>query len=273
MMTNPLILLIGGGKMGQALAQGWLASGIPAASIMVVEPEESLRMHIQAQHQIQCVAQQRDVPSRFVPEVVVLAVKPQIMADITTECAGWAQHHALFISIAAGKTLGFFSLYLGNDAAVIRAMPNMPALISKGTTAYVANHAVSEKQLKMAEKLLLSVGSLHRLENEALMDAVTAISGSGPAYVFYFIECLIRAATELGLPEDLAKSLVMGTLKGSADLAYGSSVSPGALKAAVASPGGTTQAALDILIKDCVFEEILMQAVRAAKERSEELSE
>ena len=152
-------------------------------------------------------------------------------------------------------------------------MPNMPALISKGTTAYVANHAVSEKQLKMAEKLLLSVGSLHRLENEALMDAVTAISGSGPAYVFYFIECLIRAATELGLPEDLAKSLVMGTLKGSADLAYGSSVSPGALKAAVASPGGTTQAALDILIKDCVFEEILMQAVRAAKERSEELSE
>lgn len=272
-MANPLILLIGGGKMGQALLQGWLASGVPKTDILVVEPDETIRAHIQKTHSIATVAQQRHVPSRFVPEVVVLAVKPQIMADITTECKHWAQHHALFISIAAGKTLGFFSLYLGQNASVIRAMPNMPALIGKGVTAYVTNAAVTEKQKAVAERLLKAIGSVHYLKDEALMDAVTAISGSGPAYVFDQMTKLTKAAIELGLPRDLAEALVYETYKGSVDLAYGSSQDLEMLKSAVASPGGTTQAALDFLGQNQSFEKLIRGAVTAARDRSKELSE
>ncbi len=272
-MENPLILLIGGGKMGQALLQGWLASGAAPSHILVVEPASEIRTHIEKAHGVKCVSAQRDVPQRFVPQIVVLAVKPQIMADITAECAVWAGRGALFISIAAGKTLAFFALYLGKNAAVVRAMPNLPALIGKGVTAYIANNMVSEKQARMAEELLCAVGSAHRLRDESLMDAVTAISGSGPAYVFYFMECLVQAATQLGLPNELAVELVSGLLKGSVELACDADQSLESLRAGVTSSGGTTQAALAVLMRQNGLDALLLEAAKAAHARSKELSE
>lgn len=265
-MTN--YLLVGCGKMGGAMLEGWLAKGIPAACVYVIEPTQS-QIHIHAiSKDIGVVDGPEALPASFIPDIVVFAVKPQIMPEIVPLYGKY--HKALFLSIAAGKTIGFFETQLGADKAVIRVMPNLPAVIGKGAIVACSNPNVSKEQKVLTEALLASNGKVFWLEDEKLMDAVTAISGSGPAYLFHFIECLEQAGKQLGLPGDLAKSLAYLTVEGSTLLAMNSDKNASELRVAVTSPHGTTEAALEVLMP--VLPALLEKTTAAACRRSKELA-
>jgi pyrroline-5-carboxylate reductase len=265
------ILLIGFGNMGQALVRGWLDAGRSATSIRVVEPASSART----------VAQSFGITSSesidaavadFRADVVVLAVKPNQIARALEECRDAVPGGAVWLSIAAGKTLGALGAGLHASAAVVRAMPNTPAAIGRGMTALVANGAVNAKQRGRCADLMAAVGAVAWLDDERHMDAVTAVSGSGPAYVFLLIECLERAALEAGLAPALARQLALATVSGSAAYAAVAGTEPAELRRRVTSPNGTTQAALEVLMAEPGLQELLTRAVRAAAARSRELS-
>lgn len=262
------VLLIGFGNMGQALVRGWLAKGRAAGGIEVVDPSPAAR----------AVAAELGVAARGAPvttraaDVVVLAVKPNQLAAVLPQCAALAQSGAVFLSIAAGKTIGEIERALGRGAAVVRAMPNTPAAIGQGMSALVANAAVTERQRKLCAELLAAVGAVAWLDDERDMDAVTAISGSGPAYVFLLVECLEQAAIDLGLAAPLAKQLALATVAGAAAYAMASGEAPAELRRRVTSPNGTTQAALDVLMGEGGLRELLARATRAAAQRSRELA-
>jgi pyrroline-5-carboxylate reductase len=259
------IVVVGFGNMGQALVRGWLAKGRDARSIRVVDPAAAAR----------AVARQLGVAVEdevAAADVVLLAVKPNQLADVLPRCRPVARSGAVLLSIAAGKTLAEIGKGLGADAAVVRAMPNTPAAIGQGISVLVANAAASLAQRELCGELLAAVGSVVWLDDERHMDAVTAISGSGPAYLFLLIECLEEAAIELGLDAALAKQLALATVAGSGAYAARASESPAELRRRVTSPKGTTQAALDVLMGQPGMCELLKRATRAAAERSRELA-
>ena len=271
MSTNGRILLVGFGNMGHALIRGWLGGGRDAASMRVVEPVESARMVARG---VGVVANESAAAALagFRPDVVVLAVKPNQMGSALAECSNVVGATPVWLSIAAGKTIVSLSAGLGAKAAIVRAMPNTPAAIGKGMTALVANAAVTAEQRTLCTDLMAAVGAVAWLDDERQMDAVTAVSGSGPAYVFLLIECLERAAVDVGLAPALARQLALATVSGAAAYAAVADAGPAELRRRVTSPNGTTQAALAVLMADDGFNGLMTRAVRAAAERSRELS-
>lgn len=269
-MTGKL-LLVGCGKMGGALLNGWLTAG-SAEQVAVIEPA-GLSDGFRDRPGVTGYPDAASVPASFVPDVVVLAVKPQMMDAAIPAYARFAKPGTVFLSIAAGKTLAYFERHLGSAAAVVRAMPNTPAAIGRGMTVAVANALVPAEARAFCATLLGAVGDVAWVDDEALIDAVTAVSGSGPAYVFLLAEVMAAAGEAVGLPADLAMRLARATVAGSGALLDQSSESADALRRAVTSPGGTTQAALNVLMDEAGGMGPLMRAaVEAAAKRSRELA-
>ena len=271
--SNGTVLLVGCGKMGGAMLGGWLASGVAADQIKAVEPVAELAAAARAAHGIEAVADLAALDPAFAPRVVVFAVKPQVMNQVIPPYGRLAGPDTVFLSIAAGKSIASIAGRLGEPAAIVRAMPNTPAAIGRGISVMCPNDAVTAGQRDACRALLLAVGEVEVIEDEALLDAVTAVSGSGPAYVFLLIECLAAAAVEAGLPADLANRLALATVAGSGALAAQSPESPEILRRNVTSPHGTTQAALDVLMADDGLKPLLARAVDAAAKRSRELGD
>ena len=265
------VLLVGCGRMGGAFTSGWLEQGVAAAEIVVVEPDERAA-EIARERGVTVVAGQNSLASQFTPAIVVFAVKPQAMDEVAPAFARYAGRGSVFLSIAAGKTIAYFERHLGTGAAIVRAMPNTPAQVGRGISVACANPNVSEAQRRGCGELLAAVGELAWIDDEALMDAVTAASGSGPAYVFLLIECLAQAGVEAGLSEDLAMRLARATVCGAGELAYRSDEPAGVLRRNVTSPGGTTEAALGVLMAEDGLERLITRAVLAAARRSRELA-
>jgi len=265
MFKDKKIILVGCGKMGPAMLAGWISRGIDLASVVAVDPvaEET--------YGIVPLRSNDEIPEDFNPDFIVFAVKPDIIKSVCENYKRFKNKDVVFLSIAAGKDITILSSYLGKDTSIIRAMPNIPALISEAVTVAAANDNVTEEQKANATQLLEAIGMVYWVDNEDIMDAVTAISGSGPAYVFYFIECLINAAKELGLPEKLASPLAIQTVLGSAKLLYSSEESPESLREKVTSPNGTTAAALEVLMADNNLKKLISEATKAAERRAKEL--
>ena len=264
------LLLVGCGKMGGALLRGWLERGV-ARRYVVVEPGPGAEP-FRARPGVETLAAAATLDPGFAPEAIVLAVKPQVMAAALGDYRRFAGSNSLWLSIAAGQTLGFFARTLGEKAAVVRTMPNTPAAIGRGISVACAGPRVTPAQRGIAERLLAAVGEVAWVEEEALIDAVTAVSGSGPAYVFLLIECLAQAGIAAGLPAALAERLARATVTGSGELARLSPETAAQLRENVTSPGGTTRAALDVLMAKDGLAPLLTRAVLAAAKRSRELS-
>jgi pyrroline-5-carboxylate reductase len=263
------IVLIGYGNMGRALASGWVARGIPAAAITVVDPNtEATEGAAEQGHATASDA----AAAASGADVVLLAVKPAELDTVLASLATQRERIGVFLSIAAGKTLSGMQRILGDAAAIVRAMPNTPAAIGQGMTGLCASASVSEAQRALCTELLTAVGRVEWVEDEARMDAITAVSGSGPAYVFLLIECLTAAGCEAGLEAGLARRLATATVAGAGAYAAETDVDAAELRRRVTSPGGTTAAALDVLQDDDAFANLLRRAVRAAAERSRELA-
>jgi pyrroline-5-carboxylate reductase len=263
------VLLIGFGNMGQALVRGWLAKGIAAHAIRVVDPAPAARA---VAAQLGVAASERAEPLATRPGVVLLAVKPNQLAAALAASRSNAAGGTVHLSIAAGKTLAQLEAGLGAGAAVVRAMPNTPAAIGKGMTVLVANSATSAAQRAVCADLLAAVGSVAWVDDERDMDAVTAVSGSGPAYVFLLIECLEQAGVGAGLAAGLARQLALATVAGAGAYAESAGEPAAELRRRVTSPGGTTQAALAVLGAEHGLADLVERAVRAAAARSRELS-
>ncbi|MGA7425994.1 MAG: pyrroline-5-carboxylate reductase, partial [Rhodoplanes sp.] len=234
------VLLVGAGKMGGALLDGWLSLGLEPRKLAVFEPQPSPEI---AEHAIKGLRLNPD-PATVQATAIVIAVKPQIAAEAVPALAAHTGH-AVVISIMAGPTLGFLQRSLGAETAAVRAMPNTPAAIGRGITVAVANAKVTAGQRDLADRLLAATGSVEWVQDEGLLDAVTAVSGSGPAYVFLLAESLARAGVKVGLPAELAEKLARETVAGAGELLHRSPLDPGILRERVTSPGGTTAAALD----------------------------
>ncbi|HUW80394.1 MAG TPA: pyrroline-5-carboxylate reductase [Acidocella sp.] len=263
----PPLLLVGGGRMGGAMLAGWRERGFN--DVVVVDPSpEAAGL---AGPNVTVVAAAPDIPVGFVPSAVVLAVKPQMAAEVLTAYARFAGN-AVFISIMAGKTLHAIGGMLGVKAALVRAMPNTPAAVRQGITVAVAGAQVSPHQKALANDLLAATGQITWVEDEALLDPVTAISGGGPAYVFLLTELLEKAGVDQGLPWELARQLARQTIIGSAALLAASEEDAAKLRIAVTSPNGTTERALAVLRADDAWPKSFAQAIQAATERSRELS-
>jgi pyrroline-5-carboxylate reductase len=265
--ANAPILLVGCGKMGGALLAGWRERKV-ASAYAVVEPAGA-----PAAPDVTGYATPEQLPRGLAPSAIVFAVKPQSLDEVTPHYRRFVPATP-FLSIAAGKTLGYFARQLGPEAAVVRAMPNTPAAIGRGIAVLCAGSRVAPRARELCEQLLAAVGEVAWVDDESLIDAVTAVSGSGPAYVFLLIECLAKAGVEAGLPPDLAMQLARATVAGSGELARRSRESPAQLREAVTSPGGTTRAALDVLMAaGNGLEPLLVKAVAAATRRSRELAD
>ena len=263
------ILLVGCGNMGQALVKGWLAEGRDPGQIQVVEPNAEAAAAARSLG-VQAVADRADATTPV--DVVILAVKPQQLENVLPDYRALAAEGSVFLSIAAGKPIEFYELALRGEPAIVRGMPNTPAAIRQGMTVLVANSAVTADQRALCQSLMEAVGDVAWLADEQLMDAVTAVSGSGPAYVFLLIECLTDAAISVGLESDLARQLAEKTVAGAGAYALSSAEDAGELRRRVTSPGGTTEAALDFLLSEGGLPTLLRQAVHAARERGRELA-
>ena len=274
MLANGGLLLVGCGKMGGAMLEGWLREGAPGNRICVVEPTPSESLRTLAERSgVTLVSQISGTPADMAVSVVILAVKPQMMADVLPQVAARTAPSApLALSIAAGTTIAAFEAAFGAQSAVVRAMPNTPAAVGRGAAALTANSHVSPEQRALADVLLRSVGEVVWLEDEALIDAVTAVSGSGPAYVFHMIEALAAAGAAEGLPADLAMTLARATIIGAGELARQSPESAGQLRINVTSPGGTTAAGLEqLMAAEDGLTPLMRRTVAAAARRSREL--
>jgi pyrroline-5-carboxylate reductase len=268
-MPSPLIL-VGCGKMGAALLDGWLAQGLPRRHIIVVEPSPKARASA-ARRGLRAVAQASDLPKNFTPATVVLAVKPQVIAEVAPAYGRFAAR-ACYLSIAAGRTIAGFERMFGPKAAIVRAMPNLPAAVGRGMTVACANPRVSKAAAARCHKLLAAVGQVAWIKDESLLDAVTAVSGSGPAYVFLLIEALAEAGRAAGLDGDLAMRLARATVAGAGELAHRAKETAADLRQSVTSPGGTTEAALKVLMANDGLQAIMTRAVLAARDRSKQLA-
>ncbi len=265
---NSRIVLVGCGNMGGALLAGWLSRGMAPSSIHVVEPDPVCRARIPAD-----IARSDDAgPVPAAADAIVLAVKPQALAEVAPGYTRYAERGCLILSIAAGRTISALAVWLGDRAAIVRAMPNTPAAIGRGISVAVANAVVDAAQRRLAGELLAAVGEVAWVEDEALIDAVTAVSGSGPAYVFFLAECLAAAGAAAGLPADLAERLARATVAGAGELLHRSDEPAAELRRRVTSPGGTTEAALDVLMAADGLAPLLAEAVRRAAARARELA-
>lgn len=266
------ILLVGCGKMGGALLEGWLAGGLRPDEVAVVEPDRAVQERLQTAHGIeQALADPNGLPPDFYPRAVIFAVKPQAMAGVLPVYRALIRPETVVLSIAAGTAIARFEDAFG-DIAIVRAMPNTPAAIGRGASALVANHMASRAQCDLCEALMAAVGSVHWIEDELQMHAITAMSGGGPAYVFLLIETLARAGVANGLPEALARPLARQTVIGSGLLAAASEDEPATLRQNVTSPGGTTEAALAVLMADGGLQPLFDRAIAAGAARSRELA-
>jgi pyrroline-5-carboxylate reductase len=258
------LVLLGCGKMGSAMLQGWLADGLPPASVWVIDPDPSdwlretgVRINV-------------DLPAD--PAIVLVAVKPQMMGDALPVLRDKGDGDTLFVYVAAGTPISVFEKALGPKTPLVRAMPNTPAAVGRGITAIVGNAHASAVQLDQAEMLLRAVGQVVRLDTEDQMDAVTGVSGSGPAYVFHMIECMARAGEAQGLAPELAMQLAQATVAGAGALAEAADETPAQLRRNVTSPNGTTQAGLEVLMDEAHgLPPLMARTVAAAADRSREL--
>ncbi|PDS60319.1 pyrroline-5-carboxylate reductase [Rhizobium anhuiense] len=266
--TNP-VLLIGAGNMGGAMLSAWLKSGVPGSAVIVVDPGPSPAMlatineagatHVTA------------LPADLKASVLFLAVKPQVMETVLPTVKSAIGPDTVVVSVAAGKTLGFLEKHLGK-AAMVRAMPNTPAMVGRGVTGAFANSGVSDQQRERVHSLLRVSGPVEWVPAEADIDAVTALSGSGPAYVFYLVECMAEAGRKLGLQADLAMRLARETVAGAGELLHQSPDGASRLRENVTSPGGTTAAALAVLMAEDGMQPLFDAALAAARKRAEELA-
>ncbi|MDU9003119.1 pyrroline-5-carboxylate reductase [Sedimentitalea todarodis] len=259
------LVLLGCGKMGSAMLAGWLNGGLPAGSVWVIDPNPSDWVRAQGLHL------NADLPAR--PAIILIAVKPQMMGDALPAIAAKGGGGTLFVSVAAGTPISAYEAILGVASPIVRAMPNTPAAVGRGITALIGNATAGPDDLDLAEGLLSAVGQTVRLDSESQMDAVTGVSGSGPAYVFHMIETMAAAGEAQGLPADLAMKLAKATVAGAGALAEAANEDPGQLRVNVTSPNGTTQAALEVLMDEKTgFPTLLKRAVAAAADRSRELA-
>lgn len=261
------LLLVGCGKMGGAMLDGWLSRGLAAADVLVAEPVEALRPGRPGLRAVAATSQIAETP-----EIVVLAVKPQTMDAVLPDLRRFADAGAVFLSIAAGKTLKYFAGHLGTAARVVRAMPNTPAAVRQGITVACASQGVTAAQKKRCQDLLEAVGEALWVEDESLMDPVTALSGSGPAYVFLLVEAMAAAGAKLGLTPEMAMQLARATVSGSGELLKQSSEPAAQLRVNVTSPGGTTAEALKVLMAADGIQPVFDKALAAASRRSKELA-
>jgi pyrroline-5-carboxylate reductase len=265
------LLLVGAGKMGGALLEGLVAQGLDPRRVRVQDPAPSAEIaDLLARHGI--AAEPQVTALAEPPGVIIAAVKPQVMDAVFPPVAALAGPGTLTVSIAAGRTLASFEAHLAPGAAVVRAMPNTPAAIGRGITVCAPNAHVTEAHRQLCEALMAAVGEVAWVEDEALMDAVTAVSGSGPAYVFLLAEALEEAAVAAGLDAALARRLARATVSGSGELLARSDLDAATLRQTVTSPGGTTAAALAVLMADGGLPGLLKEAVLAGTGRSRELA-
>jgi pyrroline-5-carboxylate reductase len=265
-LAGPL-LLVGAGKMGGALLEGWLRQGLDPKHVFVRDPAPPAdSAALLTRHKIETA----QMPPK--PAVIVIAVKPQLVDETLKDLAPIVGKGTAVLSIAAGRTLASLARHLPKGSAVVRAMPNTAAAIGHSMTVACANNAVSRDQALECSVLLEAVGEVMWIEDESLMDAVTAVSGSGPAYVFLLAECLAAAGREAGLDAELANELARATVSGAGALLSQSDLSAAELRENVTSPKGTTAAALEVLMGKGGFKELLARAVAAAAKRSRELS-
>ena len=269
-MSNSKITFIGGGNMARSLIGGLVATGISNKDISVSEPKADLREQLTKDFGVNAL--EENASAVMGANVIVLAVKPQILQEVVTPLGALvAKARPLLISVAAGVTCSSIERWVGSQPALIRVMPNTPALIGAGISALYANSNVSNDQRALAEKIVTAVGKTVWIEEESLMDAVTAVSGSGPAYFFYIMQAIHDAAVREGLDTETARVLSLETALGAARLALASTEDPGKLQKQVTSPGGTTEAAIKIL-DDSGVRDTLQQAVSAARARGGELA-
>jgi pyrroline-5-carboxylate reductase len=263
------ILLVGAGKMGGAMLEGWLGLGLDPKHAAVLEPQASRELLALTGRGLRL-----NLPATAIGEVaaIVIAVKPQVAPEIIPTLAPYVGPSTVVVSIMAGRTLEFIEQALSQRAALVRAMPNTPAAIGRGITVAVPNVRVSARQRELVHALLSSTGAVEWIADEAMMDAVTAVSGSGPAYVFLLAEALAQAGVSAGLPAELAARLARATVSGSGELMQRSPLDPAALRHNVTSPGGTTAAALDVLMSPNGLAPLMERAVAAAAVRSRQLA-
>lgn len=264
------LVLVGAGKMGGAMLEGWLKGGASPSKIVALDPAPPAE--VKAMLDAKGIRLNPDVSGITDAQVVIVAVKPQVMEDVLPGIVPLKASHPLILSVAAGKTIATFERHFGSDAAVIRSIPNTPAAVGRGITAMASNPNVSAAQLQLARALLSAVGEVVTVENEEMIDAVTAVSGSGPAYVFYLTECLAAAGEKSGLPADLAMQLARATVSGSGELMRQSGIAAATLRHNVTSPKGTTYAALQVLMAEDGMQSLFDKAIAAATARSRELA-
>ena len=269
-MKDINIAFIGGGNMARSLIGGLLDDGVPSTRVWVADPNTRALQNIQEDFAVRTTPDNSEAASHS--QVVILAIKPQIAKSVVLELASVIQgSQPLVISIAAGIRESDLRSWMGDDIAIVRTMPNTPALVRSGATALFANSAVSKEQKNLAESILRAVGMTLWVSDEGLMDAVTALSGSGPAYFFLVMEALQRAGEHLGLPRDTARLLTLQTAFGAAKMALESTEELAELRQRVTSPGGTTERAVQVL-QNHHLETVFDEALRAAYQRSVELA-
>ncbi len=257
--------------MGSAMLDGWLERGLEPGRVYVVEPSETGRAALDAKG-VRVVADGAGVPGDLKPGTIVFAVKPQVMDNVAPGYARFAGDDTVFLSIAAGKTIAYFEAKLGAGAAIVRAMPNTPAAVQRGITVACGNACISDAQKSACLDLLGAVGEAAWVDDEGLLDAVTALSGGGPAYVFLLAEVMAKAGVANGLPAELAERLARVTVAGAGELLHQSTEAAATLRQNVTSPGGTTAEALRVLMADDAWQPLMDRAIAAATARSRELA-
>ena len=268
---SPLVL-VGCGHMGRALAEGWLEAGLKPEALVIVDPAASVGV-LKAVPAENFIAAPADLSNDLIARAVVLAVKPQIMASVFADIKPVAQIGTLVVSIAGGITLATIADGLGDEPDYVRAMPNTPAAVGAGITGLVARAGISDGNRALACDLFAAVGSAVWVPGENHMNTVTAVSGSGPAYVFHLVECMAAAGVREGLPEETANALARQTIIGAAKLLEADGeTSAGTLRERVTSPAGTTAAALEVLMQENGLQVLMRHAIRAARKRGEELA-
>lgn len=267
----PTIALLGAGNMAQSLIGGLVTSGISCGNLWISDPDREIAARVKQRFSVQVA--ETNVQAVTLADVVVLAVKPQILGSVAEEIQSAVQQRKpLVLSVAAGIKIADLDRWLGGNTAIVRAMPNTPALVQSAATALCGNSLVSEEQHDLAESILRAVGVTLWLEDESLIDIVTSLSGSGPAYHFLMMEAMEEAAVQMGLPVEAARLLTLETAFGAAKMALESDETVGYLRQRVTSPGGTTEQAIRVF-EENHFKEILLKAMSAARNRSVDLAQ
>ncbi len=274
MPKNLKILLVGCGQMGEAMVKSWLKARLKSQQLSIIESDREKNQTLKKKYPGTHIYSDISLIKSSQFDFIVFAIKPQIMNQTLPSYKALGHEDSIFVSIAAGKTLNFLAKHLGDNRAIIRTMPNIAAVIGQGVMVGIANHNVPNDKKTLCQWLLFDpLGKFYWVENEDDLNTVTAISGSGPAYLYYFMECWAKVGESLGLTRDLSLSLVNDTVKGAIALALETKEPLQDLRKKVTSPGGTTEAALEILTEKNALNQLLLKALSGAKERSKELSE